>query len=336
MVKVSVLLPVYNTNAAHLKSAIDSVLHQTFTDFELIIYNDASTENRVEKTVKSYNDSRIRYISGEKNLGISRVRNKLIDLSEGEYLAVMDHDDLFLPQKLEKQINLMDKNPDIGVCGTAYKKFGNLLKRKTVVFPQTHKEIRAALFFKNVIHHPSCVMRKKNLIENDIRYDENYISANDRKLFMDIAEVGKAFNIQEPLCKYRMHKNMTSQAKRKEIVNQQKLLRKDFLNRMGGVLSPAEEDILNDYVLKGRAKIRQYDRLVEIESVLTKLSLANDRSSYFDKEIFNKSCAKYLIKRCLNAAFYGKISSKALLRDTILPVSGQKNPFFLKMVNYFK
>ena len=211
-----------------------------------------------------------------------------------------------------------------------------LLKRETITYPQTHEEIRAALFFKNVIHHPSCVIRKKNLIDNDIRYDANYISANDRKLFMDIAEVSKAFNIQDVLCKYRMHKNMTSKAKRTEIVNQQKLLRQDFLNRMEAELSPAEEDVLNDYALKGRVKIRTYDRLVEVESILAKLSLANEQSSYFDKEIFNAWCAKYLIKRCLNAAFYGKISSKALLRDSILPVANQRKPFLLKMVNYFK
>ena len=120
MPKISVLLPVYNTAEDYLRECIDGILGQTFSDFELIIVNDASTDANVERVVKSYEDSRIRYYVNEKNLGISETRNKLIDLAQGEYLAVHDHDDVSLPERFAKQVAYLDMHPEIGVLGTAH------------------------------------------------------------------------------------------------------------------------------------------------------------------------------------------------------------------------
>ena len=104
MPRVSVLLPVYNTRPEHLREAIDSILAQTFADFELLILNDCSTNADVEEVVKSYTDPRIVYAVNERNLGISPSRNRLLDMAQGEYLAVMDHDDISLPERFEKQV----------------------------------------------------------------------------------------------------------------------------------------------------------------------------------------------------------------------------------------
>ena len=99
MPKVSVLFPVYNTEEKYLRAAIDSILEQTFTDFELIIINDASTDKNVEKVVMSYQDKRIRYSVNPTNQGITKTRNTLISMAKGDYLAVMDHDDISLPNR---------------------------------------------------------------------------------------------------------------------------------------------------------------------------------------------------------------------------------------------
>ena len=101
MVKVSVLIPFYNSEA-FLKPCIDSVLRQTFTDFELILLNDGSTDGS-ERIVKEYDDPRIRYYSNGKNLGIPVSHNKLMDYARGEYLALVDSDNLCCPDRLEKQ-----------------------------------------------------------------------------------------------------------------------------------------------------------------------------------------------------------------------------------------
>ena len=103
MTKISVLMPVYNTPENYLREAVESILAQTCADFEFLILNDASTDDNVEKVIKSYDDKRIRYWQNDRNLGISLSRNKLIGLSRGEYLAVFDHDDVSLPERLEKQ-----------------------------------------------------------------------------------------------------------------------------------------------------------------------------------------------------------------------------------------
>ena len=111
MPKVSVLMPVYNTRPEHLREAVQSVLSQTFTDFELLILNDGSTVQGLEEVVRSFHDPRIVYAENERNLGISRTRNRLMDMARGEYFAVMDHDDVSLPERLEKQTAFLDAHP---------------------------------------------------------------------------------------------------------------------------------------------------------------------------------------------------------------------------------
>ena len=123
MPKISVLFPVYNTPEPFLREAVESILNQTFSDFELIVINDASPDENVEKVVLSYHDDRIRYYRNEKNLGISPTRNKLIDLAQGEYLAVMDHDDISLPERFEKQVAFLEQHPEYQLVGTAMQRF---------------------------------------------------------------------------------------------------------------------------------------------------------------------------------------------------------------------
>ena len=100
MVKVSVLIPVYNASA-FLKNSVNSILNQTFTDFELLLLDDCSSDNSVE-IIKGFKDSRIKYYQNEHNLGISESRNRLMDLAQGEYLAIMDNDDLSLPERFAR------------------------------------------------------------------------------------------------------------------------------------------------------------------------------------------------------------------------------------------
>ena len=124
MVKVSVLIPFYNSEA-FLKPCIDSVLRQTFTDFELILLNDGSTDGS-ERIVKEYDDPRIRYYSNGKNLGIPVSHNKLMDYARGEYLALVDSDNLCCPDRLEKQVKYLDEHPDVTIVGSWGKLFNHM------------------------------------------------------------------------------------------------------------------------------------------------------------------------------------------------------------------
>ncbi|MBR4927772.1 MAG: glycosyltransferase, partial [Alphaproteobacteria bacterium] len=106
-IKVSVLMPIYRTQESYLRTAIESILNQTYWDYEFLILDDCPEDDR-EDIVKSYNDPRIVYMRNDKNLGITRSRNKLIELAKGDYLATMDHDDISLPTRFEKQVVYLD------------------------------------------------------------------------------------------------------------------------------------------------------------------------------------------------------------------------------------
>lgn len=333
MTKISVLLPVYNTDASHLAQAIDSVLAQSFSDFELLIYNDASTQPQVEETVRAYQDQRIRYVAGRENIGIAAARNVLIEMATGEYLAVMDHDDLCHPRRFEKQLHYMDRHPQVGVCGTGFKRFGQFWRKSVIQHPQEDAQIRTGLFFRNVLHHPSAMIRRSVMVDHHIRYDARFVSCNDRYLFMDIAVVSQLHNLPEILCRYRVHQGMTSRQKRQAIIEEQKILRRDFLTRMGASLSDHDFGILNDYVVNGRCRIRDVAIIRDVEHVLAQLSQHNARSGFFPVAAFDQVCAQYLIKRCYNAAVYGRLNSKALLARTSLPVHSVPLPFILTLVN---
>lgn len=330
---VSVLVAAYKTNEKHLKKCIDSILKQTYKNFELLISDDCPEDTGVKKVVDSYSDSRIFYHKNKENLGIAKTRNELMKWAKGKYFVVMDHDDIMIPDRLEKQVNFMELNPDIGICGTGYRYFGNWKKRGTVIPPKNSDDIKAGLFFKCTMHHPSTIIRADIIRKKDIFYNANYISANDRHLYLDMMPYTQFHNLQEVLMCYRIHKNMTSKDKRQKIILEQKRLRQEMLNGINVSLSDEEISLLNDFVLKGRCHIGDLKTLEAVNTLLQKLNKANQKSGYFPKDAFSKLCAKYLIKRCLNAACWGKISSKDLLKKTILPVQQVKIPCLLKILN---
>ncbi len=207
MPKISVLFPVYNTNETYLREAMESVLSQTFSDFEFIILNDASTDPNVEKTVKSYTDDRIRYYTNEHNLGISLTRNKLLDLANGEYLAIMDHDDISLPTRFEKQVAYLDSHPNVGVVGCKVKKIPN---NQILQNPTNSDDIKLALMISCAISHSACMIRSDVLKRNNLRYEEKFSPSEDYALFCRLIPLTDFYNIPEVLFLYRWHQTNTS------------------------------------------------------------------------------------------------------------------------------
>ena len=115
--KVTLLMSVFN-GQSYLKEAIESILNQTFEDFEFLIINDASKDNSL-RIIQSFDDSRIKLVHNSDNIGLTKSLNKGIDLAKGEFIARMDCDDISLPERLSMQVSFMDKNPDIGILSSA-------------------------------------------------------------------------------------------------------------------------------------------------------------------------------------------------------------------------
>ena len=204
--KISVLMPIYKTNPDYLKEAIQSILNQTFTDFEFLILDDYPEDDR-EIIVRSFKDERIKYFKNEKNLGITPSRNKLIDLAQGEYLAVMDHDDISLPQRFEKQVAYLDTHPEVGVVGCWVDCFP---VKKELHFPSTDLSIKILLTDVCSIVHPSSMIRKSVLKKYNLAYKQEFTPAEDYHLWISLMECTQFYNIPEVLFNYRSHDDNTS------------------------------------------------------------------------------------------------------------------------------
>ena len=206
MPKVSVLVPIYRTREDFLRAAIDSILRQTFRDFELILLDDCPEDSR-EAVVRSYDDKRIVYLKNDRNLGITPSRNRLIDLAKGEYLAIFDHDDVSLPLRLERQVAYLDAHPEVGVVSSWT---GTVGGGRIVRNPERDEDIRVTLMWDCPVTHSAAMIRKSVLTGNGIRYEEYFSPAEDYGLWCRLVPVTKFHNIPEVLFEYRDHAGNTS------------------------------------------------------------------------------------------------------------------------------
>lgn len=204
--EITVLMPVFN-GEKYLKDAIDSILQQTFSNFEFLIINDGSTDNSVS-IIESYNDSRIRLIHNEKNMGLIATLNIGIELAKGTYIARMDSDDISLPQRLEKELEVFNSNPFVDVVATQMILI-NADGFKTGMWSgdtdlTSSKQIKKRLPNQCCIAHPS-VMAKTALFRQYF-YKASQKGAEDWDLWLRMASEGKVFyKIDELLIKYRVH-----------------------------------------------------------------------------------------------------------------------------------
>ncbi len=214
MTKVSIIIPTYN-RANLLKQAIQSVLDQSFSDFELLILDDASTDN-TEEIVKSFIDVRIRYTRHLSNIGITKNRNYGLSKSIGEYIAMLDSDDLWISNnKLKKQVEFLDSNIDFGIVGTYSKILGQ--NNKPFLIGKDDAWMRRLFLIKNQIFQSSVLFRKNAVNELGF-YDEALPIWEDYELWLRIGTKYKFANIPEFLTGYRIHeKNITKEDKMKGI-----------------------------------------------------------------------------------------------------------------------
>ncbi|HCU59460.1 MAG TPA: hypothetical protein DIC64_05745, partial [Alphaproteobacteria bacterium] len=245
--KVSVLMPVYKTPENYLREAIESILSQTYTNFEFLILDDCPS-NPVENIVKSYHDKRIKYFKNEQNLGISPSRNKLIDLSKGEYLAVMDHDDIALPERFEKEVAFLDSHPEVGVVGTWYETFPEIKLKKKFI---TNSQIERDLMFNCSVLHPSSMLRKSVLLQNKIRYEAEFTPAEDYALWCSLIGKTKFANIPEVLQKYRDYPNNTSKNQAQKMKEATRKIRSELAKTHAKLVTEAKTFKKQNYKIFG-------------------------------------------------------------------------------------
>lgn len=196
--RVSVLFPVYKT-AAFLKEAVDSMLSQTFTDFELIVLNDCSPDN-AEEIMDAYDDPRIVRYRGEQNVGLGNVLNVGISMARGEYIARMDSDDISLPDRLQFQVDYLDAHPEYDLVSVGMKEFGegNALH----YYDNETEQIKFNALFYSPILHASSLWRKDSF--DGLPYNQSFVPSEDYELWTRALVKGvKMRNLPKVLYLYR-------------------------------------------------------------------------------------------------------------------------------------
>lgn len=216
--KVSVVIVVYN-GEKHIERSVRSILGQTFTDFELVIVNDGSTDRTVDiVNSMAREDQRINLISNAKNEGLIVTRNKGLENASGEYIAILDSDDLSYKDRLQVQVEFMDKYPEVGLCGSRFIKKYTDGSEGLWDFPVDDPDIRRKMFWRVGHLNSSVIIRKSVLDKYNIRYDTNYPVSEDYKLFFDIGKYSKMHNLPVVLGEYFYHDNQQTKTK-KELLN---------------------------------------------------------------------------------------------------------------------
>jgi len=234
-------MSVYN-GEKFLEATIQSILGQTYQDFELIIRNDASTDNS-ENIIKNFNDRRIIYHKSSQNQGISESRNQLMKLAQGEYWAIIDQDDTAHPQRLEKQVAFLDIHPDISAVGSAIRlfcknpqagKIKNFIRNLGWIWRQPKLPTLKDALKGCPLMHPSAMLRGKDFINKNLFYNKLYTPAEDYKLWCDALMAGlKLANIQDTLLYYNLHGENCSIRQKKQMRQADHNVKKDikkFLN----------------------------------------------------------------------------------------------------------
>jgi glycosyltransferase involved in cell wall biosynthesis len=235
--RVTVLMPVYN-GGPYLAEAIDSILGQTYRDFELLVINDGSTDGSAA-IIGAYDDPRIRFVENNGNLGLIATLNKGLELAQGEYVARMDCDDVSCPRRLEQQVALLDSDPGIGICGTWLRKFG-AVRPKVCRYHTRPALLCCGLLFDSVLAHPTVMLRRRLFRDHGLGYDQTFRHAEDYELWARAGRLFRLGNVPQVLLEYRIHASQVSQLHNPEQLATAGRVRRALIAELG--LDPGAEE----------------------------------------------------------------------------------------------
>jgi len=241
--KISVMMAAFNA-AKYIQLSIESVLKQTYGDWELIIVNDGSKDD-TKSIATSFADHRIRYFENERNMGLAYTRNRLLQLARGQYLAVLDSDDLARPERLEVESNFLNAHPDVGMVGGGIRMIdgnGAYTGVKWVFHDPCHR-IPIILMFNNYFAHSTVMMRREAIPSEGYRVE--YPPAEDYDLWIRISQRWRVCNLRKVLADYRVHDTNTSLS---NLSRQAEAERRIFCDNLDtnftGVFIPTEKELL--------------------------------------------------------------------------------------------
>jgi glycosyltransferase involved in cell wall biosynthesis len=276
---LTVLMPVYNAEE-YLSASIESVLGQTYGHFQFLIINDGSTDGS-EKRILSYRDSRIWYKKNEINRGLITTLNEGMEFAVGKYIVRMDADDICKINRFQMQVDFMEKYSEIGICGCCAAVIEkDHLKMK---YDSDDESIRIKMLYQCHMLHPSVIIRKKLIDKHHLRYNSEFIHAEDYDLFYRIGKVAKLANLTDELLLYREHEGSVSRIyKQVQKDNSTKVIKHQFKD-IGVNITESEITLLMDF-MNARFDFDQSE-LYSIEKLLLRIDAANRHSKRLNERV---------------------------------------------------
>lgn len=292
---ISVIMPNYNTPLEYLQHAVDSILKQSFNDFEFIIIDDCSTDDSYTYLC-SIKDPRVRIIRNEINKGITATLNIGLKYARGEYIARMDSDDISMPLRFERQLKFMKENPDVVVCGTFAVEIGDGCNKRCRKLPSREK-YRCSTIFGNIygLIHPTAFFRASIIKENNITYNEEIPTAQDYDMWVKCSQYGEIANVEEMLFCYRIHKGQVSNAKRE-------LQKKCTMYTMKSVLMNIIPNINEKQVEEHYQYCSSNNVNLQMRQWFDKIVQMNNSVKFFDCNELSKFIEQFLLEKVENEA----------------------------------
>ena len=297
---ITVLMPVYNAEL-YLKDAIESVLEQEFTDFEFIIINDGSTDSS-EEIIKSYADPRIKYYKNEINLKLITTLNKGFDLATGKYIARMDADDFSMPHRLQLQFEFMERNPEVGLCGTGFESLTDEIISGVALYAPDHETICFTHLYQIHLIHGTCMFRTAVLRAHSLYFNPDFSHAEDYELWSRISMVTKLANIQHVLYKIRFHPQKVSKRYFDVQTTNSTRVKKNLFKQMGITVNDEELTLLQSIAHHTYGQNMLFAESVQI--LLEKMLLAKNHSMFFSQSFYRNKLTGFWLNVNYNLTRY--------------------------------
>jgi len=287
---VSVLMPVYN-GEPYLREAVESILNQTFTDFEFIIIDDGSTDSTWEILIE-HNDPRIRLVRNKANIGLIRSLNKGLGLARGEYIARMDADDVSFPERLAQQVSSLDGHPEVGVLGCGVQVIDGCGNPSHIRrFPAEHGVIKWCLCFDDPIAHPTVMMRREVVVRAG-GYNADMVHAEDYDLWRRLSWTTCLSNLPEVLLHLRRHEACITRAHRAKQLENSIRISQLIMSEVLGEDVPVQ--VVQRLWSREFEKVNDVRRAANLVYRLCQASVADGALSPAEKRMIRRDAARRL------------------------------------------
>lgn len=325
---VSIIMSVYN-GQEYLRESIESILNQTYENFEFIITDDGSKDISLN-ILKEYlrKDSRIKLVINDSNKGLIYSLNNMLNLSKGKYIARMDADDISLKNRIEEQVKFMEKNDDISMISSSYQAFKDryFFLKKNIQFITGFEEIKSSLLFRNYICHPAVMIRKEIIKKYNLKYNPEDKGMEDYGLWLKLSKKEKIIILPQILLKYRYLSNSISANVLKKENSYKNTLKNIFKRELNGIFDEFSIEDLEKHI-----EICLINNLSNFKySIEEKLRyLEQLKNNTFIKENYNKeSVNKQINERIIEIYLNQSNFFKAFLKSRKYKISLKKFIFF--------